>query len=41
MPKLFPYLFPPLLLVVGISIGYRVNLKKMVWMGTGISRFPT
>lgn len=31
MPKLFPYLFPLLLLVVGISIGYGVNLKK--WHG--------
>lgn len=31
MPKLFPYLFPLLLLICGLSIGYGVNLKK--WYG--------
>jgi len=31
MPNLFPYLFPPLLLICGLSIGYGVNLKK--WYG--------
>jgi hypothetical protein len=31
MPNLFPYIFPPLLLIVGLSIGFGVNLKK--WYG--------
>ncbi len=31
MPKLFPYLFPLLLLIVGFSIGFGANLKK--WYG--------
>jgi hypothetical protein len=31
MPKLFPYLFPLLLLNFGISVGFGVNLRK--WYG--------
>jgi hypothetical protein len=31
MPKLFPYLFPLLLLICAFSMGYGVNLKK--WYG--------
>ena len=31
MPKLFPYLFPLLLLICSLSIGFGVNLKK--WYG--------
>jgi len=31
MPKLFPYLFPSLLLIFGLSIGFGANLKK--WYG--------
>ena len=31
MPKLFPYLFPLLVLIFGLSIGIGVNLKK--WYG--------
>ena len=31
MSKLFPYLFPVLLLICSLSIGFGVNLKK--WYG--------